>query len=405
MAVDAAVYVGRADSAEALVTAGSRDPRPAGGAWQDIPYWAVGVAEEAGIEEEAPGPLALLPSLHHLWFLWFLVLFVICNAPVAWLADRRRGRTDPDAPRERWVGWLMWLLVPLVLLPQLAMEGGETIPAFGPDTSIGWVPEPHVFAYYLLFFAFGALIFGAAGRGHTPLVETTGRRWWLVLALALVALTLGLEVTFREGEQMRVIASGLQVAYAWLMIFGLMGLFRAVLSGEHRSVRYLSDSSYWQYLVHLTLVIALQAWVRTWDIPAALKFGFIVVTACAILLLTYQLFVRYTAIGAMLNGRRVRSSPADQAAGYEGLRAVSRKSGYVRPSRSRSCTLRTCTSSKPASVAVATSVAPSKPWWWMPGWSGSWNEPSSLSRSMSPMRPPGASAAWMERSVASVSCT
>ena len=63
-----------------------------------------------------------------------------------------------------------------------------------------------------------------------------------------------------------------------------MGLFRALLSREHHSVRYLSASSYWMYLTHLTLVIALQAWVRTWDVPAVFKFAFIVATTCLILL-------------------------------------------------------------------------------------------------------------------------
>jgi len=305
MAVDAAAYFGREAIGEALVAAGSRDPRPAGGTWQEIPYWALGTPEEAAVEEDQ-GVLSGLPNLHHLWFLWFLILFVLCFAPVAWLADRCRERGHPDAPRARVIGWLMWLLVPLVVLPQLTMEGGETIPAFGPDTSITWIPDPQVFAYYLLFFTFGTLAYGATNRAGMPLVETIGRRWWLVLGLALVVLLTALQVTFREGDESHILASLLQVAYAWLMIFGLMGLFRATLSGEHRSVRYLSDSSYWLYLMHLTLVIALQVWVRTWDVPAGLKFVLIVATTCAALLITYQLFVRYTPIGTMLNGKRTR---------------------------------------------------------------------------------------------------
>ena len=90
------------------------------------------------------------------------------------------------------------------------------------------------------------------------------------------------------------------------MIFGLMGLFRAVLSVERRWVRYMSDASYWMYLWHLTLVIGMQAWIRTWDIPAVVKFGLIVITVSIALLITYQLLVRYTAIGTMLNGKRTR---------------------------------------------------------------------------------------------------
>lgn len=319
MAVDAAAYFGREAIAEALVAAGSRDPRPAAGTWQDIDYWALGSAAEATGEQDQ-GVLSGLPQLHHLWFLWFLILFVLLFAPVAWLADRLREQRDPDAPPRRWAGWLMWALVPLVVLPQLTMEGGETIPAFGPDTSITWIPDPQVFAYYLLFFAFGALFFGATDHAGRPRVETAGRRWWLVLGLAVVVLWAALQVTFREGDEWHLLAGSLQVAYAWLMIFGLMGLFRAFLSRERYSVRYLSDSAYWQYLWHLTLVIGLQALVRTWELPALLKFGLIVVTTCAILLITYQLFVRYTPIGTMLNGKRTR--PVKKPAAAEGSTPV-----------------------------------------------------------------------------------
>lgn len=73
-------------------------------------------------------------------------------------------------------------------------------------------------------------------------------------------------------------------------------------------MRYLSDSSYWMYLTHLTLVILLQAWVRTWDVDPLLKFVFIVATTCTILLILYQLAVRYTFIGTILNGKRTRPS-------------------------------------------------------------------------------------------------
>jgi peptidoglycan/LPS O-acetylase OafA/YrhL len=309
MAVDAAVFFGFEHIGATLVAAGSRDPRPSGGTWQDIGYWGLGAADAPVVEQDA-GPFPWLPNLHHLWFLWFLILFVLCFAPVAWLADRLAWKRDVDTGRARWPGWLMWSLVPLVVLPQLNMRSGETIPAFGPDTSLGWIPDPVVFAYYLLFFTFGILLYGRRTRAGAPRVDSLGHRWWLLLPLALVVLLAALETTFGRDD-LEVLAGSLQVAYAWLMVFGLTGLFRAVLSTEHRSVRYLSDASYWMYLIHLTLVIALQELVRTWDLPAGVKFAFIVVTTCAILLITYQLLVRYTPIGTLLNGKRTRPSKAE----------------------------------------------------------------------------------------------
>ncbi len=88
------------------------------------------------------------------------------------------------------------------------------------------------------------------------------------------------------------------------MIFGLFGLFRRLLSVERRGVRYLSDSAYWLYLAHLPLIIAGQAWIRGWDIPASIKFIGLCVVSAALLLVSYQLFVRYTPIGWLLNGPR-----------------------------------------------------------------------------------------------------
>ena len=71
-------------------------------------------------------------------------------------------------------------------------------------------------------------------------------------------------------------------------------------------MRYASDSSYWLYLWHLPLVAACQILVSGWPINVHLKFFLILATAIAILLVVYQLAVRYTWVGAMLNGPRPR---------------------------------------------------------------------------------------------------
>ena len=72
-------------------------------------------------------------------------------------------------------------------------------------------------------------------------------------------------------ETGRLTAGLFQVSYAWLMVFGLMGLFRRLLSRESRPMRYVSDSSYWLYLAHLPLIIGVQLYVRVWDLPALVK--------------------------------------------------------------------------------------------------------------------------------------
>jgi len=262
--------------------------------------------------------LMQIPIFNHLWFLWFLWWLVVGYAAVsalgAWL------------PSVRLPGWMvlsparyLWL-IPLTMLPQWFMGNGGTPPIFGPDTSTGLLPIPHVFAYYAIFFGFGAIYYG-----HDDPSGRVGARWWLPLSIALlVVLPLGLALTAGWAgppgmglgpRALRVLSVFVQAAFPWLMTFGLMGVFRRVCAVESPSMRYLSDSAYWLYLVHLPLIIGAQYVVRDWPIPAVAKFLLIVVVVTSFLLWTYQVMVRYTWLGRFLNGPRTRPARPEYMAG------------------------------------------------------------------------------------------
>jgi hypothetical protein len=90
----------------------------------------------------------------------------------------------------------------------------------------------------------------------------------------------------------------------WLMTFAMLGLFRQYLHRPSATLRYLADSSYWLYLVHLPLQFELSLYVADW--PGGfwkflLLYNILVV---AILLVSYHYLVRSTWIGQFLNGRR-----------------------------------------------------------------------------------------------------
>ncbi len=312
-----AFHYGNEEAADLLVAYRGGDPLPDGVVWSDIPGWGDGAADIDETDEPAIGSdvMDLVARFHHLWFLWFLLWLVAGFALVALIVDRRppRGggpgavqsglRMRPATP-----GRIMWSMVPLTLVPQLFMGRFGTYPVFGPDTSDGFIPVPHILAYYAAFFTFGVLMFRRKGSSGALLSDTIGGRWWLYLPITmLVVFPAGLSFTFDPIWFSWPVASMLQVAYAWGMCFGLIGLFRALLRKERRGVRYLSDSSYWLYLIHLPVVIAAQVIVRDWDLPAEVKFVVICVGVTALLLAGYQLFVRYTPIGTLLNGKKVRS--------------------------------------------------------------------------------------------------
>ena len=96
-------------------------------------------------------------------------------------------------------------------------------------------------------------------------------------------------------------------AYAlavWFWTFGLIGLCMAFWSKESHLRRYIADASYWLYLIHLPVVMALQIWMSQWSWPAEVKFILILGISIPLMLLSYEFLVRYTFIGAILSGRK-----------------------------------------------------------------------------------------------------
>lgn len=243
-------------------------------------------------------PLHLLftPVFDHLWFLWFLcwmvAAFAILIQPAKWLLRMVRV---PSLQTAR-----LLTVSPLKLLFLLPTAAAMTLmglfgPSFGPDTSMGLLPQPHVFFYYSLFFIFGCLYFIAQDHDGR-----TGRLWWLSLTLALFVL-IPLDSRIQNS---RLASATVQATYAWLMSFGCLGIFRRFLSRPSPAIRWLSDASYWLYLTHLPLLFVLQAPLRPLEFSAWLKFGLSTVTCTGLLLLAYQYAVRYTWLGTLLNGPR-----------------------------------------------------------------------------------------------------
>jgi peptidoglycan/LPS O-acetylase OafA/YrhL len=228
----------------------------------------------------APFSLVDTNIFDHLWFLWFLLFLVAAFAVLASANLLPRGR-------------YRWWLVPLSLVPQAFM--GQSLSGFyGPDTSFGLLPLPHVLLYYGCFYFFGAATFAADG-----LETRLGDRWPLLLPAASALFVAGLATI-----GVRPAAIVLQPAYAWAMSLGLIGLFHRVFPSPDARIAWLADAAYWMYLAHVPLVLAAQLAVREWPLPGGVKFLLILVGVTAVLLVSYAWCVRPTIIGRILNGPR-----------------------------------------------------------------------------------------------------
>lgn len=268
---------------------------------------AAGVTDDYQAPEDRPGagdgasedePEGGEFGFAHMWFLWHLLWLVCAFGLIAGGLDaieRRRGRGPP----EMITAGMAWSLPVLSVVPFLEMR--EDV--LGPDTSEGLVPAPQVIGFYAAFFFFGALAFRSAD-GPGP-IDRLGRAWPLQLATSLIlfGLLLGDVVTGTPGQLV-------EVLLAWVVAFGAIGLFRQHVAQPSYRVRWLSDASYWMYLMHLPLVFFFQGVVSALGLPSLVSFAVVVAATIALLWPSYRYLVRYTPIGALLNGRRTRSGDA-----------------------------------------------------------------------------------------------
>lgn len=234
----------------------------------------------------------------HLWIFWLLCWLVFAFALYAAIAERRLWR----GPSQKMIlSPLRYLwLIPLTMVPQWFMSARGAIPNFGPDNFISIIPMPYIPIYYGIFFFVGAFYYDCDDSD-----AKVGRQWIITMPVALlvifpITLTLGFSTNFLGAYRQPTLLA-LKAMYAWLMVFSLIGISRELISRENRVWRYLADVAYWLYLVHLPLLLLMQEMVRTWDLPAVVKFGLICFAVTGILLLIHQFFLRYTLLGTLLN--------------------------------------------------------------------------------------------------------
>ena len=86
----------------------------------------------------------------------------------------------------------------------------------------------------------------------------------------------------------------------------MLVLGRRLLDSRNRALRYISDASYWIYIIHLPLLFYIQVLLTSLDLNVWLKFAISSLGTVAIALIVYEAVIRYTPIGTMLNGKKRR---------------------------------------------------------------------------------------------------
>lgn len=279
-----------------------------------LAIWGMMVANGGTIPENAPPPppmtLKTFP-LTHLWFLYILLLlYAVMLGGRAILSLLKVKKTLGNLIDVA----LKWLspfgLLPLLLAVPTAIAfiyHPNWHPFFGiPTPEYGFVPSRVSIIAYGGAFMLGWLL----QRDAEHLRRAT--KLWPVYLLGALALTgycmsvVGLKVSYFQplSEDTKHLYPAAYALSIWLWTLGLIGLCMKVWSKESAVRRYIADASYWLYLIHLPIVMALQVGMSQLAWPAEIKYAMILVISIPLMLMSYEILVRYTFIGGLLNGRK-----------------------------------------------------------------------------------------------------
>lgn len=263
-------------------------------------------AQLRGVDPPLPTPppasgiaaLLLLFTPGQLWFLVVLMQCVLIAVAVRAVARRALGDARSGRLAQR-IGSVLASPagIAIAAVPYAACLLVQGIAGGGIHEPLTILPSPALIAY-LGAFATGWFLHAASGS-----LARLARYWPIHLTIGFLLAVAGYVI---EVMPVPLLVQAAVIAGAgWAWAFGLIGVCMRFLTRENRVMRYLADSSYWSYLLHLPILLVLGIALAdlSWPIPVKLAITWAVTSA--LLLLSYDLLVRSTWIGRWLNGRRM----------------------------------------------------------------------------------------------------
>jgi len=266
-------------------------------------------------------------SLEHLWFLWYLLVFVtagplvvlILSLPFRLVGADRLDQLGQTLIRLNAVGIVFGIVSLPLLLHAKGFMGWSLANPHGfmggfPDFLVQYYPDQ---PFYFLYFVAGWWLY----RLNSGFPKLAGYWLWnLTLGVAAFAVSRHLSNTWSVRPDaagyawIRVVAFALYGIGSACSTCGFIGFFLRFLDHPTRIGRYFADTALWIYLIHLPLIPYLIWWAQPSSGPwwTGSLAGMVVVTGVSLVL--FELLIRPTPLnhlyGPPVTKRKTTSSTA-----------------------------------------------------------------------------------------------
>ena len=240
----------------------------------------------------------------HMWFVYYLFLFCMLAGLVCALQKAIPAWLKLGVPMVFEVLARKWWGFVILAIPMAIIGSGYRAGMLVPTGS--FIPNINELVHSGMFFMYGWIVY----RLRDELLAQYARHCWKFWLGGLLAYT-GASLLFQSFvadptaiPHIEMLCAYVYGSASWLWSIALIGLFMRYLPTQNRVLRYISDSSYWVFLVHMLGTLGFGILLYNAPFGALAKMAINVLATTATCLLTYHLFVRTSWIGVLLNGKR-----------------------------------------------------------------------------------------------------
>ncbi|WP_254712419.1 acyltransferase family protein [Polaribacter sp. BM10] len=238
----------------------------------------------------------------HLWFLYYLIHITLISVLLGLLLTKSKQMNNKVTKSFNWL--IKRPVIRVLFFSSITFFMLTFLETSMVNASVSFIPDVNTFVFYFFFYIIGWILF----KSKNLLYNFKKYDWQCTFLAIFLIIMQGLLIQYSGMDLNPNSNSGILILFnsviVWLFIFGITGLFIRYSSKYSKRMRYISDSSYWVYLIHLPLTAIIPAFIWEFPLPTLVKFTMVLFLTTLICFVTYHYLVRNTFIGKFLNGKK-----------------------------------------------------------------------------------------------------